>query len=201
MWTKKLTNLNRWLVLLAAVLMVAVYFLPMWYISLEAPQYPEGLSMYIWINKVSGGTQYDLQNINLLNHYVGMKEIVSSSIPELLFMPYVLLYMIFGAVVTFILPRLYMIGLGIVNLLLVAIAGLADFWRWEYNYGHELNPEAAIIVPGMSYQPPLLGCTQMLNINACSLPSAGAIILFVAVTILVYIIWAERKVYLETKGV
>ena len=50
--------------------------------------------MYIWINKVSGGTEYDLQNINLLNHYVGMKEIVSSSIPELLFMPYVLLYMI-----------------------------------------------------------------------------------------------------------
>ena len=47
-----------------------------------------------------------------------------------------------------------MIGLGIVNLLLVAVAGLADFWRWEYNYGHELNPEAAIIVPGMSYQPP-----------------------------------------------
>jgi hypothetical protein len=41
----------------------------------------------------------------------------------------------------------------------------------------------------------------MLNINACSLPSAGAIILFVAVAILIYIIWAERKLYLETKGV
>ncbi len=201
MWNKVLTKNNRWLVLLAAVLMIGSYFQPMWYISIDAPQYPEGLSMYIWTNKISGGTQYDLQNINLLNHYVGMKEIVSSSIPELLFMPYVLLYMILGAIITFMFPRVFMIGLGIVNLVLVAIAGLIDFWRWEYNYGHELNPEAAIIVPGMSYQPPLLGCKQMLNISACSIPHVGAIVLFLAVAILVYIIWVERKLYLESKGV
>ncbi|HNF17617.1 MAG TPA: hypothetical protein PK453_28420, partial [Leptospiraceae bacterium] len=66
MWKKSLSTMNRRLVLLAALLMAGVYFLPLWYISLSAPQYPEGLGMYIWINKLSGGTPYDLQNINLL---------------------------------------------------------------------------------------------------------------------------------------
>lgn len=196
MWKRSLNKMNRRLVLTAAFLMGAVYFLPLWYISLSAPQYPEGLSMYIWINKLSGGTPYDLQNINLLNHYVGMDEIISSSIPELLYMPYVLIYMIFGAAVTYFHPRLYMIALGIVNLGLVAAAGMADFWRWEYNYGHHLKPDAPIIVPGMAYQPPILGCKQMLNIDACSVPHTGAVILLAVFGLLAYIVWTERKAYL-----
>ena len=61
-----------------------------------------------------------------------------------------------------------------------------DFWRWEYNYGHNLNPDAAIIVPGMAYQPPLIGFKQLLNFGAYSMPdiggwifvSAGALVTF-----------------------
>ena len=190
---KVISKTNKFLVLLVGALMVTVFFVPLWYISLEAPQYPEGLSMYIWINKISGGTPYDLQNINLLNHYVGMHEILSSSIPELLYMPYILGYMIVGALVTFIFPRLFMIYLGVVNLILVALAGLVDFCRWEYNYGHNLNPDAPIIVPGMAYQPPLLGCKEMLNITACSLPYFGAIAMLIGLGILIYIIYYEKK--------
>ncbi len=50
---------------------------------------------------------------------------------------------------------------------------MVDFWRWEYNYGHNLNPNAAIIVPGMSYQPPLIGFKQLLNFGAYSIPDIG----------------------------
>ncbi len=53
------------------------------------------------------------------------------------------------------------------------MVAMADFWKWEYNYGHTLNPDAAIIVPGMSYQPPLIGFKQLLNFGAYSIPDTG----------------------------
>jgi len=57
---------------------------------------------------------------------------------------------------------------------------MVDFWRWEYNYGHNLNPEAAIIVPGMAYQPPLIGHKRLLNFDAYSFPDVGGWIVIAA---------------------
>lgn len=173
--------------------MAGVYFVPIWYIDLTAPQYPEGLSMSIWLHKITGGTPYDLKNINLLNHYIGMEPIIENSIPELLYMPYILAYMIVGAIVTYFYPKLFMVYLGLINMILVALAGLYDFWRWEYNYGHNLNTDAPIIIPGMSYQPPLLGCKELLNITACSIPNIGGVLMFLSLGILIYILISERK--------
>ena len=71
------------------------------------------------------------------------------------------------------------IFLGIVILFIVtSVVTMADFWRWEYNYGHDLNPEAAIKVPGMAYQPPLIGYKQLLNFSAYSIPASGGLILY-----------------------
>ncbi len=188
---QKLNQTNRILVLIVAFLMFLVYFLPLWVINLTAPQYPETLGMYIYVNDIKGKTPYDLQNINILNHYIGMQKIAADSIPELQYMPYILGYMIFGAVVTFFFNRVFMVFLGVLNTVLVGIAGIYDFWRWEYNYGHNLDPNAPIQVPGMSYQPPLIGCKELLNINACSWPSIGALLLFVVLGILFWILYTE----------
>lgn len=193
MWTKKITRPHRVMVLICALLMSVAYAVPLWRISLAAPQYPEGLSMYIWISNITGGEEYDLQNINLLNHYIGMKDITPEAIPELKFMPYVLAFMIFGALVTVAFPRLFMVLLGVVNTLIVAVVGLADFWRWEYDYGHNLKPDAAIQIPDMVYQPPLLACKEMLNITACSWPHGGVFLILIGLAILVWIIYEERK--------
>jgi copper chaperone NosL len=54
-----------------------------------------------------------------------------------------------------------------------AVAGLGDFWKWGYQYGHQLDPHAAIKVPGMSYQPPVVGSKQLLNFHATSWPDLG----------------------------
>ena len=61
-----------------------------------------------------------------------------------------------------------------------ALAGLADFYRWGYDYGHNLDPEAIIKIPGMSYQPPLIGTKQLLNFQATSWPASGGWILIAA---------------------
>lgn len=190
---QKLNKMNRMLILVVALLMFLVYFLPLWVVNLSAPQYPETLGMYIHINDIRGRTPYDIQNINILNHYIGMEKIAADSIPELQFMPYILGYMIIGAIIAFFINRVFMVVLGIVNTILVGIAGIYDFWRWEYNYGHNLDPNAAIQVPGMSYQPPLIGCKELLNITACSWPHAGGLLLFVALGILIWIWYNEYK--------
>ena len=69
--------------------------------------------------------------------------------------------------------------------LAVALAGLYDFWRWEYDYGHDLDPTAAIRIPGMSYQPPLIGGKQLLNFHATSWPDVGGWAAIAAVTVIV----------------
>lgn len=186
-----LSDRNRYVILSIAVALLVLYFVPLWTIHLVAPQYPEGLGMYLWAGKITGHGTYDLQNINLLNHYIGMAPIVEESIPEFAYMPYVLAYMILGAIFTFFYSRKFMVYLGFLNLTLVGLAGFYDFWRWEYNYGHHLNPEAPISIPGMAYQPPLIGCKQLLNITACSWPHVGGIILFLVGALLFYVLVTE----------
>ncbi|MCK5209017.1 MAG: hypothetical protein KAQ79_13380, partial [Cyclobacteriaceae bacterium] len=83
-------SLPKILFILGSVLLLGTFLSPIWRITLEAPQYPKGITMYIWINKLGGDEPGTLQNINILNHYVGMKMIEPESIPELKYFPKVI---------------------------------------------------------------------------------------------------------------
>ena len=173
---------TRLLIAIAALSLAALYFLPMWRILLDAPQYPEGLGMRIWINTVSGIKPNDLDNINNLNHYIGMKRIVPEAIPELRLMPVVVGVLIALGLAAAALGRRVLMRGWVALLLIACVVGLADFWKWEYDYGHDLDMENAIIkVPGMTYQPPLIGSRKLLNFTATSLPDSGGIIAMLAV--------------------
>ena len=166
----------RILVALAAVLLLAVYVFPLWRIGLVAPQYPEGLGMRIHVNDVRGETEHDLNNINGLNHYIGMKVIEPDAIPELRFMPWIVAGLIAGAVAIAALGKRGPLYIYLALFGLTAVAGLVDFWLWMYDYGHNLDEATAIIkIPGMSYQPPLIGSKQLLNFTATSWPDVGGI--------------------------
>ena len=173
-----MTKGSRILVLVAALAMGLVYVLPVWRITLQAPQYPEGLGMVIQINTIEGVKKHDLNNINNLNHYIGMKRIVPESIPEMKIMPVVVGVFIFLGLLTAAVGRRKLLY-GFMGLFLAfSITGMVDFWMWEYDYGHNLDEENAIIkVPGMSYQPPLIGSRQILNFKAHSWPGWGGWIL------------------------
>lgn len=174
---------SRILLAVAALLIGLLYVLPIWSVKLEAPQYPEGIGMLIWIDTVTGVKDHDLQNINGLNHYIGMKTIEPDSIPELKIMPW-----LFAALIAFGLAaagtgKRWMLYTWVTVFILIGIVGMADFWLWEYDYGHDLDPSAAIQVPGMTYQPPLIGSKQMLNITAHSWPGMGMIAALVSMGI------------------
>jgi len=157
-----------------ALLLAVVYVTPLWNIRLIAPQYPEGLGLHIRINTVSGVMPTDLDNINGLNHYIGMKAIHPDAIPELRYMPWIVAALIVGGLLTALVARRGVLLTWAGVYLATAVAGLIDFWKWEYDYGHNLDMARAIIkVPGMNYQPPLIGSKQLLNFTATSWPGLG----------------------------
>lgn len=172
-----MTRISRLLVGTAALLLLALYVLPLWQVRLVAPQYPEGLGMYIHIDTVRGSTETDLGNINELNHYIGMQRIEADTIAELGVMPWIVGALIVSGLAVAVLGRARVLYGWCAAFVLLGVVGLGDFWRWEYNYGHHLDMETAIIkIPGMSYQPPIIGSKQLLNFTATSWPASGGFI-------------------------
>jgi copper chaperone NosL len=175
-------NLPRLLMILAGLLLIFLFLFPIWRITLIAPQYPSGITMYIWINKITGESPGTLQNINILNHYVGMKFIVPDSIPELTYFPFIIIGMSVLAIIFAIVKKRWLFLAWVVFFIVLGVLGVYDFYRWEYDYGHNLSPTAPIKVPGMAYQPPLFGTKMLLNFKASSYPYWGS--LFYALSVL-----------------
>ena len=161
----------------------------MWRIDLAAPQYPEGIFMQIWINDIKG----DVEIINGLNHYIGMNTIHKEDFREFVYLPAALMsYCGLGLLVLLWRRKAgYYIWTGI--FLVLATVCMYDFWKWEYDYGHNLDPNAPIKVPGMAYQPPLIGYKKMLNFEALSQPDVGGWFFIAAGALLVGISFYEWK--------
>lgn len=175
--------LPRLLWLTAVLSLLVMYVAPIWRITINAPQYPGGINMYIYIDKIGGDNDHTLQNINILNHYIGMRPIEPDSIPELRIMPVVIGIIIGLGLLGVALNRRWILYSWLAILLIAGTIGLVDFWLWEYDYGHNLDPKAPIKVPGMTYQPPFLGSKVLLNIVATSYPALGGIMAGVSVAL------------------
>lgn len=190
---KTLQPISRVLVAVAALLMVSAYFVPLWQILMWAPQYPEGLEMDIWINNITG----DVKVISALNHYIGMKHIEVEMFPEFEYMIYIVGFLIGFGLIAALVNRRAMLWAFCLLLIGTGIAALVDFWLWGYDYGHNLDPTAAINIPGMTYQPPLIGTKQLLNFTAFSGPDLGGWIFMASgaliIGTLVFEIYSSRK--------
>ncbi len=185
---KKLSTFSRVIIALSSLCIIAAYFVPVWRIDLFAPQYPEGLVMKIWLNKLTG----DVEIINGLNHYIGMKKINVEMFPEFSFLVYLVAgYIVYGLLIAFTGSRKILTSYLVVSAIGGALA-LIDFYRWGYAYGHDLNPDAPIKIPGMGYQPPVIGHKKLLNFDAYSLPDVGGYVIVIVVVIAV-IVWFTSK--------
>ncbi|QOW11628.1 hypothetical protein Q73A0000_15230 [Kaistella flava (ex Peng et al. 2021)] len=189
----KTNSIQKWskilLILLGIGLIVAI-FVPIWSIYLSAPQYPEGLAMFIHSNKVTG--EYSI--INGLNHYIGMKEIHADEFWEFKILPFALGFFAIMCFLAAFLNSRKILNILTGIFLLFGVGFVFDFWRWLYDYGHNLNPHAAIIVPGMSYQPPLIGYKQLLNFEVWSYPNVGGGIMIAAGVILIILAFMENRI-------
>lgn len=190
---KTMKPLSRILIAFSALIMITAYYVPLWQILMWAPQYPEGLAMKIWINTISG----DVKIISALNHYIGMKHIEVSMFPEFGYMIYIVGFVMGVGLLTALINRRLLLWVYALLIIACGIAALIDFYIWGYDYGHNLDPTAPIVVPGMAYQPPLIGTKQLLNFTAFSGPDIGGWVFLgaglIAIGVLVYEIYLQRK--------
>ncbi|HJR99572.1 MAG TPA: nitrous oxide reductase accessory protein NosL [Flavobacterium sp.] len=187
MYTSKISNLSKIILTIVSVLFFVSLLYPMWQIELEAPQYPEGLVLKLHANKIGG----DVEIINGLNHYIGMATLHTENFIEFKILPYIMLFFgLFSLIMVFINNKKGIITLFGTFVLFVVLAAI-DFYKWNYEYGHNLDPNAAIKVPGMAYQPPLIGYKQLLNFGAYSIPDIGGWMLILAGLLLVVVLFKE----------
>jgi copper chaperone NosL len=188
-----LGSISRLLLLLAAIFAASVYVAPLWNLTMFAPQYPDGLRLDIYSYKLSGGNKgQDVKEINVLNHYIGMKDIVQEDFTEFKWMPFVV-----GALALLFL-RAAVLGrmTHLVDAFVLYIYfGLFSLWSLAfklYAYGHNLAPTAAVRVA--PFMPPVFGHRKIANFDIYSYPkSASYLLALAAVALLISIVFAWRE--------
>ncbi len=168
---------SRWLILGAAVVLLPVFFipvLPIWTMNLWAPQYPEGLKLVIYSHTLKG----DLQKINTLNHYVGMKAIQPDDFKEFSYLPLALTLFGVMALMAALANRRAPALVGWLAFSVFAFLMFRDYASWLYHYGHDLDPRAALKLP--AFTPPVIGFAKMANFRVLSMPGAGSWLLLAA---------------------
>ena len=177
----------RFLVLGAGVLFVIACAFPFWRITMFANQFPEGLRLSIYSYKLVGGAGgADLEGINILNHYIGMRDIAAADFVEMRFIPFALGVFFLLALRTGIFARVRDLVDLTVLLLYFSVFSFGVFWYRMYTYGHQLNPEAPIKVA--PFTPPLFGHQHLANFEIYSYPGLGTFLLLGAGLVLVALV-------------
>ncbi len=175
---------SRALLAVSVVLLVLAFTAPLWHIHMVAPQYPQGLDLHVYAHTIEGGREgRDLNEINTLNHYIGMRALDRAEFTDLDWIPFAL-----GALVLLTL-RVAAIGdvRALVDLAVIAVYfSLFSAGRFVYKlwvYGHNLDPQAPFEVE--PFMPPVLGTQQLANFTVTSLPGPATFWLGGFVTLVV----------------
>lgn len=183
------------LVALIVPLLLSFAF-PLWQISMKAPQYPDGLTMDIYSYQVVGGNDgHDVQEINTLNHYIGMHTITREELRDLDWIPFGLIAMALLALRAALLGNVRtMIDLSMIAAYISLVAfGRFVYMLWEF--GHQLNPKAPVHVE--PFMPVVFGSKQIANFMTRSMPQLGSMLLGVFTmgvwAITLWYLWRGRR--------
>ncbi|TYC11370.1 hypothetical protein ES677_09870 [Bizionia gelidisalsuginis] len=196
------------IMIIGSLLLLGLFKFPLWDIELGAPQYPDPLGMSIYIQGIEGAEEFDLQNIDGLNHYIGMKTIPKAEeMWEFTVFPKVIIGMVLLGVIIGVLGYFnkvnYKYYMGwFVLMSILGIMGMYDFNNWLIDYGTNLDPNAIIKVTNpdgtpMSYKPPLFGYQKLLNFDVTSLPDLGGYLLFLGMSLTLVAFWLGRRASLK----
>ncbi|MEB8330555.1 hypothetical protein OO009_14430 [Flavobacteriaceae bacterium KMM 6897] len=199
------------LMIIGSLLLLGLFVFPLWNIMLGAPQYPIPLGMNIHITGIQGVEEFDIQNIDGLNHYIGMKTIPKpEEMWEFTAFPYVIGGMVFLGVVIGLLGFAGKVSnnwfLGwFIFMSILGILGMYDFNAWMMDYGTNLDPHAIMKITNsdgtpMTYKPPLFGHEKMLNFDVTSLPHTGAYMMFVGMMLTVAAFFVGKREYRALKS-
>jgi copper chaperone NosL len=176
-WLDTVLSLRARLIVLGAgfLLLIALAF-PLWEITMFAQMFPEGIRMSIFAHKLVGGNGgVDLQGINILNHYIGMREIRAQDFPEMRFIPFALGFFFLLGLRSAIFGRVQQVVDSLVLFTYFGLFSLAAFYYRMHTFGHQLSPEAPIKVA--PFTPPVFGHQHIANFDVYSYPGPGTYVL------------------------
>jgi len=176
--------------MLAALLIMISMFLPYWSMTMHAPQYPKGLRVDVYVNRLEG----DVDEIDALNHYLGMPKLDEGGKLErsisvvgiialgLLLMASVFVHNKWAAVLA--LP-----------ILLYPLIFLADLWYILYSYGHSIDPQSALGGAIDPFTPPLWGEGMVGQFGTIASFESGFYVTLAAVLVTLLGLWLHRSAY------
>ena len=140
------------LMLTSAVILFASTFFPYWHMDMEAPQYPRGLEMSVFVNHVEG----DVQEVDTLNHYIGMRPLSEAGKVERSFA-----IIAIGALVLLVIAAIFIHNPCALLLtwpvILYPVIFLFDLWYWMQDFGLNLDDSAPLSNIIEPFVPPLIG--------------------------------------------
>lgn len=183
---------SRILLLFAAVALVVSVFAPLWQIRLVAPQYQDGLELNIYSYQIEAGNNgQDLVEINLLNHYIGMKPIDEADFVEMKWVPFALGFFVIFTLRAMVFGRMSNLVDLFTLFIYFGIFSMGSFYYRLHTYGHELDPTSPMTIE--PFTPVIFGKNQIANFTQWSYPAWGSYMM-VAFAILVLLAgWISRK--------
>ncbi len=175
---------------LAALLLLISIFTPYWKLTLHAPQYPRGLHVYAYLNRLEG----DVREIDGLNHYIGMRPLEEAAQLErsLSIMMIVVLSLLVAAAIFI---HNWWAALLALPALLFPFGFLADLYYWLHTFGHSLDPKAPLSAAIKPFTPPVLGVGRVGQFRTVAMPHAGLILATVASLLILVGLYFHRRAY------
>ena len=176
--------------MLASLLLTVSLFTPYWSLTMKAPQYPEGLKVTLYLDRMEG----DIQEIDGLNHYLGMPALDEGGKLER--------HVSVIAVTSFAL--LVLAGVFIHNrwagvlalpAVIFPLVFLADLQYILYKFGHSIDPNSALGGAIKPFTPPLLGVGRVGQFSTLAEPQAGLYLIVAAALMVLVGLWQHRSIY------
>jgi len=175
---------------IAALCLIVSIFLPYWSMTLEAPQYPKGLTVQTYVNRMTG----DVAEIDGLNHYIGMRPLEEAAQLERS-LSFVLIGVTALLVVGAIFVHSKWAALLAFPAVLFPIFFMADMYYWLRNFGQNLDPTAALSNYIEPFVPPLLGSGFIGQFKTIASLGLGFYLAILASILILVGLYFQRKAY------
>jgi len=184
---KKLSVVSSLLLVASSILIVISLFFPWWKMVFVAPQYPEGLNIIVYPNKLAG----EIDIVNGLNHYIGMANFSEKNFPELSYLSYLVGGLAALTLLTALLRKKAVLY-GLIGLFVIGGSlGVFDLMHALKKFGTNLDPHAPIKMD--PFVPPILGHNTVANFQTDSLLGLGTYLVIAAFILLLIPLWKDRK--------
>ncbi|MGI9666687.1 MAG: cytochrome C [Acidimicrobiia bacterium] len=183
-------RLPTWLFTGAAFLLMVSLLLPYWILRLSAPQFPDGLTVRAYINRLEG----DINELEGLNHYVGLGSFQDAATLERS-IAIVAIVVLAGLLLAALVVHSRWVLLLVLPALLFPIVFMIDLQFWLWDFGHHLDPKAPLAKAVGEFTPPIFGPATIAQFDTMALPGPGFILALIASCLIVAGLVFHRRAY------